>query len=560
LTSPSLDFLQSVVVFDDRAYVPDPNFTEEEATNLDLLGSPSPGDITPDSSGQDEDPGKFDTQEVVRGFADKGMSCAVLAPSGNALGDTRRFLSLTRRADVVILDWLIGQGVESRDGEILPASQHRTSLQLLLEVLERDKAVGSRLRLMCVYTGVRDLMDVENTIFLALAKDFPDARIDPKLGRIDVGDARIVFFSKPPVTGPALPGAVPAKDLPDRVVKEFGDFAASGLLPKLALQSLSAVRDQAHRILRRFTSKLDPALLAHRAMTNPEDTEEFVVELIGDELTAVVSNGFVTSLLSDLEVEKYVTEQIQDGEDRFYWNGRASDLPAQKLTASLARSVLIEGTDSKRKFKRTTSLSSLSLRGNEIDVRHASKEIDLEFAMLSSLSRDGSLDGEQTNAPELRLGTLLRLSASTAAVRFGKTGRALKPLASSKHRYYFCLQPICDSTRLEGPTAFPLLPLEIASVDGDQLGLVVKSDSFEVLSHKFKLGLVESSVFLPDAATETVIAEWIDGAWRFRGRKNTYDWLGNVRLNKAHRMANFLATDMGRVGINEYEYFRRAHE
>ena len=53
-------------------------------------------------------------------------------------------------------------------------------------------------------------------------------------------------------------------DLPERLVQDFAAMT-EGLLPGIALTSLTAVREGAHRVLDQFCADLDPAFLAHRA-------------------------------------------------------------------------------------------------------------------------------------------------------------------------------------------------------------------------------------------------------------------------------------------------------
>lgn len=562
--APELDFLQSVVVFDDRAYESQ-NPVGEVAHNPDLLAD----DVLdePEASELAElEPGELDTQTVVRSFADQGMNCAVLSPSDDGAGDTQRFLSLAKRADVVVLDWIIAQNKKSVPGAIVPASQHRTSLQLILAILRLDRAVGSRLRLMCIYSGDSNLSQAESDIAKEIETEF-GVKTRRASGRIDFESARIVFLQKPDTPGIDPEMAVLPEHLAERIVREFSLFAADGLLPRLALQSLSAVRDQAHRILKRFASRLDPALLAHRAMTTPTDTEEFVIGLIRDELGAVVASGSVTRLLRDDAIESTVRTRTDGRANVYYWKSRKPTAPALTLTADEGREVLNIGTDSsyrivlstgvQKTFDKAVSFTSLSMAGSESQVRSESKDVDLEFAMLSSLARDGSLEGKDVAPPELKLGTILfkpKLPTSVATAEEGGTP------TSADGKFFLCLQPICDSTRLDKRTAFPLLPLDEIGLDADKFGLVVRRGGFRVLGHSFKLNRVNSIKFDSDRVTETVLATWQHGAWHFKATTALYEWLGDVRIDKAHRLVNQLASDVGRVGVNEYEYLRRRHE
>ena len=65
-----------------------------------------------------------------------------------------------------------------------------------------------------------------------------------------------------------------------------------GLLPGIALTSLSAVREGEHKILDRFCAALDPAFLAHMAcLSDPEDAERQIVTHVAEELRGLMDNA-----------------------------------------------------------------------------------------------------------------------------------------------------------------------------------------------------------------------------------------------------------------------------
>ena len=65
-----------------------------------------------------------------------------------------------------------------------------------------------------------------------------------------------------------------------------------GLLPSIALTSLTAIRENSHKVLDKFHAELDPAFLAHRAgLPAPEDSQQHMVDQLASELHAVMDDA-----------------------------------------------------------------------------------------------------------------------------------------------------------------------------------------------------------------------------------------------------------------------------
>lgn len=550
-TSPSYNaaerFLQTVVVVDDNAYTS----TDTSPGLVASLGGESIDEFeaAEDQESANPDSESFETEVIVEGFADLGMNCAVLAPGEGEEGqDAARLLKLATRADVVILDWVIRSW---EDMSATHGSRDRTTLGLLLEVLRHDASSGSRARLVCIYTGKGDAAAVIDEVEAALTNEFHDVRVHDDRTRIDVGGVRIVLLRKHREV--PIPGSetVIAADLPSRVVREFGQFAADGLLPEIALESLSAVRDQAHQLLRRFNGDLDPALISHRSTTTPAVAEQLVLSLIGDELGAIVAAAGTVSALRDDRVESYVRTRLGDRSDIPYWKNRATT-STLKLTNGDAFDVLTQ--KSGKTLDSKISRSSLLLDGEHATVRSQAYDIDLRFSALSSLSRDRNFDGEHSPVPELRLGALLCAP--------GTPSDDAKDGDNIPTDYWVCMQPLCDSVRLTQPAQFPLLPLRRSKSEDKFDFVVMDNDAYiTVEAVGLKLSEMALTTFAPDPQLQMVIASWEEGLWLFKDQQNReYRWLGDLRIDKAHKVLHSVVTTAGRIGIDEYEYYRHASE
>lgn len=559
-TSPSYSaaerFLQTVVVVDDNAYTS----PDTPPGLVASLGGESIDEVEPRENQEPDNPDSesFETELIVEGFADLGMNCAVLAPGrGEEEHDAERLLKLATRADVVILDWVIRSW---EDTSATHASSDRTTLGLLLDVLRHDASSGSRARLVCIYTGKGDAAAVIDEVEAALANEFENVRVHDDRTRIDVNGVRIVLLRK--YREVPIPGSetVTAAALPSRVVREFGQFAANGLLPEIALESLSAVRDQAHKLLRRFSGGLDPALISHRSTTTPAVAEQLVLSLISDELGAIVAAADTVSALRDDRVESYVRTRLGNRSDIPYWKSRAA-ASSQALSNNEALNALTLGIDQgdtirgfSKKLDPKVSRSALLLDGENATVRKQAYDIDLRFSALSSLSRDRYFDRGHAPVPELRLGALLCTPGTRSDDAMdGDDTPAV---------YWACMQPLCDSVRLTGPTQFPLLPLR-RSKSEDKFDFVVMEDEAYITVEAAGLKLSEMAlrVFVPDPQLQMVVASWREGFWLFKDQQyREYRWLGDLRIDKAHKVLHSVVTTAGRIGIDEYEYYRHASD
>lgn len=578
------EFAHTVVVVDDQAYQPgaaDASSSEASATlgndALEYMGSQDASSVPEVTNDTPIDPQDFDTETIVEAFAELGMVCGVLAPDPQGKLEVDRFLKVARRADAVVLDWIIRP----------TGGGSRNSLEFLVSLIKEDLRRGGRLRLICIYTGASAPTEIVDRIAEALEEYDPQATKEPDKLWVNLPGTRVVVLSKPrDVEIPGMP-VVTAANLAKRVRDEFVALSGAGILPQIALASLAAVRDAAHRLLRRFDGDLDPALLAHRATTSAVATEQFALSLVGDELRALVTSSGAVPQLSDEAVREVVGSYLASDTQRYVWvDSGATD--ARRVDREDARKALTLGVDGDshkiretqtRRLSEKTSLTSLMLSGDELDVRTRTHDIDLRFSALSSLSRDSAHEGRLLSRPELRLGMIVSRSArsipggieaSASELEQNAAGSNFQtenPTASSEDRgettdtreYWLCLQPICDSVRLRAVTRFPFLPLLAVEMPSDSFDLVIEDGGYRALKlRKMKFNQLEIFNFAPDTATSSVRAVWKDDSWRFTGADGRdYRWHGSVRIDKAYQLISSVLNDAGRIGISEYEYLRR---
>ena len=220
---------------------------------------------------------KLDAGAITRGFADRGLICSVLKPL-SASSIEAEVVRLAPKSDIIVLDWQMGDG---DNGD--------TALSIIHGVLRSDSRSGGRLRLIVIYTGVRDL----TTIAHQIASDLPYLRVGSHTFEFqdDEGTAKIVVLGKGVAADHVADQGsqcVEETGLASRVIAEFSKFSG-GILRNATLASIGHLRNNTHRLLARLNPSLDGPLITHYALVNSTpDAQQYVADLILQEIEAQV--------------------------------------------------------------------------------------------------------------------------------------------------------------------------------------------------------------------------------------------------------------------------------
>ena len=157
-----------------------------------------------------------------------------------------------------------------------------------------------------------------------------------------------------------------------------------------------------------------------------------------------------------------------------------------------------------------------------------------EFARASALVRESATCGIGW-VPRLGLGTIV------------KNGEG----------YLICIQPLCDAVRLKGPTQFIFAPL---TIDPAKFDVVVKSP--EGVDTCLRLGaqasLIRTVTFAPDPRLGVIQASKKGDSRVFTGSEaQECVWIADLRTSFAQRMVHRIATNLSRIGLDEFEWQRR---
>ena len=504
-------FLQTAVVVDDEAYMP-----------LAEGDRPQAGLVAPDrrtrASSRDSQ-GAVDRDSihtlnagsVMDAFSALGVICGVVGPTDSAM-------ETMRQADIVILDWLLEDGKPQR------------AMKLIRDLLTGE-ADRNSLRLLAIYTGEAGLEEVAAAVTKVLTEAGLDPAMDETKTTISYRHGCVVLYAKSDVNVPEhlKSRSVAEEILPGKLVEDFA-LMTSGLLPGIALTSLTAVREGAHKVLDRFGADLDPAFLAHRAcLSDPQDAERQIVNHVAEELRGLMDNAVAEESPAGADAVEGWIRRKGDGMASFTLDGRELDM---ERTITLAR----KGIGAK---------GILSNKQEENAFRHLSAcfaaqdvaDLDQRLAWIMSFRTVYNAP-----PPTLWLGTVVTASHADG------------------DRHLICMRPRCDCVRLNAETVFFFLPL-VDPKDGMDQIVVSVDDGFERLGiDRDPSGWVLCR-FNPTAGSSAVTAakRESDGGFEFADTSgNQYKWRGELKAEYAQRIAQTFGGTLSRVAVDESEWLRRS--
>ena len=584
------DFLQSVVVVDDKAQT-NPKTKEGRAKNVPTPGLAQPGrgarklvttqnEIDIDSPTlpaptepispmqQLADAEVLPIKALNEAFAQHGIVCGFLSPSANGTDRAaivERVVKSAKRADIVILDWKMELG--ERTGS--------TALEIIDNILRSDDGKRGntfqsrgRLRLIVIYSQSIDLAAITNDIYDHLNTESSE---EDSFKRIDEftlihESTRICVFRKSGGTTSKDGRTYDVNTLTDKIIDEF-TLLTEGLLSNVAIEALSALRQNTHKILQKFNSSLDAPYLTHRALTNPsEETQSHPIALLASEMQDVLEGNNITDSVSPSRIRlwlKSLPERISP--NSISVNAKLSALTVEQqleLVADAVENGVHEPTNlSVTNAEWTTFINKLkSPRKDEHSAftnlmlsDNTGADKDRAFSMLTTIRSHYT-----TPPPYLNLGTII-------AIRKGSTSD-----------YYVCIQPVCDCVRLECARRFPFLKLELPPIPEPQkpkppkFDFIIR-DGTELLELKvsYKPYEMELFSFTPVADGKIIKADKVElegqvntKEWVFKGIDDAGNqvecyWLADLKFAHAQRIVDNFGSHVSRVGLTESEWLRR---
>jgi len=526
-------FLHTVVFVDDQGFI-----ERERPKKLEKPGRGGGQEKDSQESSNRRNTHELDAKKVIDVFASKGMVCSVLKPDEgeDPLGIA---IKAAERADVLILDWQIYDD----DGE--------KAMEIIGNIITSDLSENPRLRLIIVYTGEPNINGISEKI-----KEKHCGTFNKNDGgfAFSQGHLRIVIFAKDGAGVPAeySDRVTSIDDLSGRVIDEFAKITA-GLVSNVALESLAVLRDNTHRIMGRLGHEMDPPYLTHRVLLpNPGDAMDHVVDIIASEFHSLLDTHEVGEK-ADIEAvrawlylkeQKYGISNLRIGtgnesveseklcdwvKNGFKGSKWLDEYVKRKHSNTKEDNIPNKKEDIERKVYKTIT-ETFCAEGVD------ATELDHRFAMFTSLK---NRYGRSESRPILTLGTILK---------------------SESAEFWLCIQPRCDSVRIEKKRNFFFLFLEV--VDGDKkfdLILEDEENKFKKLKIHYKIYDSTHFEFSSDGSDEQVIrAKEENGMFVFDTTDKTrFKWVSELKTEHAQRIANDFAAKLSRVGLDESEWLRR---
>lgn len=498
-------FLQTAVVVDDEAYM--------RAERREIVGGSV---VTPGRRGRAaEGAGRsavgratshtLNAKSVIDAFARLGVVCGVVGP-GQAAMETMR------RADIVVLDWQLREG------------DPNCAIDLLRDLLSGEVDRNS-LRLVAIYTGEGRLEDICEAVFARLGMLQLDPVKGPGKGTISYRHGRVVVYAKSDVNlaKQLKERSIAEEYLPERLVEDFAAMT-EGLLPRIALTSLTAVREGSHMVLDQFSAELDPAFLAHRAcLPDTDDAEQHIVNHVAEELRGLMDNAVAAESPAGGDAVEGWMRLKRGTAERFDFGGKVLDL---EQAVTLAREGLRASVLGNNAFR---GLSGGFAGGEVVD-------LDERLAWIMGFRTVFSAP-----PPRLWLGSVI-------------TG-----MIDGEQRHLMCMRPRCDCVRLGGKTSFFFLPLVEPGKLKEQLVVKLGTEFRRLGIDLDPTGWVRLQ-FEPSGGGGTVTAarEEPSGSFVFADVSNRrYTWQGELRAEFAQRVAQALTMTLSRVAVDESEWLRR---
>ena len=540
-------FAQTMIVVDDEATHDTP---ASEAPTSNALRRPDrwtrsqPAAATSDTDQNDAAAPlshTLDAKTLIDKSMELGVLCSVLRPNAGE-NFAPRVVNAAQIADIVCLDW------------DLHNDSGTTASRIIRDIVRQDARNDGRLRLVAVYTGDTTnpgiLDKILNAIPLGLRKEHHYDR-----GPLEItskNGVKIICLFKAHALKVPPPGdanQISEKQLPERLQAEFAQLS-EGLLSNVALGTVASIRRSAHHVLAKFTGQMDGPFFHHRALIEtPEDAEEYAVDVVLAELKAAVRKEHVAAKYAGPTA---IAERIRElagssGTLRLKGPEGGFDLALDHVTK-----LIVEGLQTLNQLPlhkppgRNRFRNELTSLFSE-DAATARKSMHA-FAALTGLRAYPGSHPYRTGQlrPNLGLGTVVQEKARA---------------------YLLCLQASCDSIRLKGERSFLFVPLDVEDREPEHVvpvphkGTIVRYVGLGTSNKSYSVA--RSICFTASGETGTVVGKRISrrsGIYFEDTTGKTYRWIADLKRRRALRTVQRLTQQMGRLGFDEFEPYRRRQD
>lgn len=569
------NFLQTIVIVDDEAFLdedckmPTPEEQKALPSSIGRTGVDEAIGTSSSSVENSTEPHQLNAKQLSDKFASVGLMCTALRPENDEIDNYKKVL---KKADIVILDWRLQEG---DDG---------LTVKSLIKDIITDSSGNTQksLRNIVIYSGENNLKEKLESVKDDLQSELGDPTFANDF-TLEYNKLQIKIYAKEATQRePKDTNILKNEDnLVDAIIDDFVSQVA-GLVPNMAIQSLSELRQNTHKILGVFSKELDEAYLSHRMMLpNSSDAESFMINILISELEAILLNSkeiaksidienimdwfdakfgdddYKRLLLNDFVMTKIPESKLEGVKEFFSYSEPIATLKQNNNLAELLNQKL---SNDKEKVKEL--VKKLFTDNLETSTCKLIKQNDKKMKKLNEFSKCLYKDASNALAMENKFATLSILQTRYSSPKpYLTLGSIIK---NTDGKYFLCIIPRCDAVRKEvtNPSypshTYPFLELKDAI---DKFSLLINDSEYkkftildkpeELLTIAFKktTGNANEPLYAVEEGEEKSFVT--DGGEKFV-------WVTELKREKAQSILKSFADKFSRVGFNESEYIRRS--
>lgn len=566
-------FLQSVVAVDDSII-----FEQRPVIDDDVIVEPGDTELGEFEAKNDDEATKAPLkhglyyQDLSHEFASKGIICGGFAPKGEVVSSLEAVVNTSKNADITILDWQME--IAGPDGQF--------AIDTTLRISEIDIKEGGRTRLICIYTA-QDVDKVANKLLISLQN------LRAKL------EENTITFGLPELTHWKIEIVNKADkqeiDLCDFLIESFTQLT-TGLLSNAVVSSIATIRDNTHNFLHKFNSTLDAAYISHilGLISSPKMRDQahdvafdYAVELISEELKSTLQiNEKVKKSLSKEIISCWPDFVAAGDEDNeiFIMNLSGGETLSfnkawmKKLLAAIDIQDTLNNIGMEAGTKKVELLAKTTQKlANESDHSKIEPILNKSGAIKVTEKKPKPAKRFENEAIQLSIHQvcekpLLDLCSIENTRRCQSTilhkAPSLKQgtvIKDSDGNYFLCIQPLCDSVRLNEVTSFTFIKIDevtsprakfshvLKRADNTHLKLLISSKATTVRTFDFQPS-VDDKVVLSTNETDKYYFEDVSDKIKF-------EWYGEFKQSITQAIVNNLAAQISRVGNDSFEWLRQ---
>lgn len=537
-------FIQTVVAVDDKiTFGVSQNNTLEEPIQVvvpsqDISGI---GEIVQEQASSvisesinNQDSNELNYQELSESFAEKSILCTALKTFNGVDGEEKTIkatLNLAKKADITILDWQM-ENDATRHGKIAKG--------VIEQLLAHDVSNNGRLRLILVYTSelvshVLRALEAGLTSFGASIQEDKEIIFDGQ----NLSLCKIVVINK----------QLETQGLVNQSINEFTHMTC-GLLSNATLAAITEIRDRTHHHLYKFNKNLDTAYISHiLGLVSSKDMRESSYDVAFDYAVELISE----ELKSNLQISKIVKDSL-DSKSLEVWPQHVN--PSDQIIHSIIvgdRAAVKFNNDRMERFLTVKDEEALGQVLSEEPAFHGSNiEKKLSNFASSTIQFELSQSSEQAHLELSAIECLRRDIVNNTDVNpVLKQGTILK----QNENYFVCIQPICDSVRLEDNTNFLFLKAEKVGEKKFSHVLRVGNNEYKTVKFKPLSKFVCLMTFSPE--NKMIRAEKNNDKFIFKSvNGENFEWCGEFKQAIYQEIVNAVSGSIARVGFDSFEWLR----